>query len=313
MRVTTNMQNQSLMNSMMSNQSALAKLQMQMASGQKVNSASDNPSAVPSIMNADLNLSKINLYESNITYLNGEIEVTESTLGQVTEYIQRLKTLTLEAANATTGTDQLKMLNDEIKQIKEQIVSLANTSYQGSYIFSGNKTGTLPFSINEDESITYNGTSVNEDYQRKYTIADGVNVAINVAGDDVFGYSNLKEAGPPAVYEGKGLLNTVNHLTFLLDSDEPDYDAIRSKLDTLEEAQNKVLAARTELGGAQSRLNMTAEQHETNKISYKTIQANLKEVDITQIVTELSTQQVSLQASLYVGSQVSQISLLDYL
>ena len=184
MRITTNMQNHNILNSMMGNQSSLATLQAQLATGQKVNSASDNPSAIPAIMDANNVLNKIEMYKDNLTYLNGEIEVTETTLGQVTEYIQRLKDLTLESANGTNSPEQLKLINDEIQQIKEQIVSLSNTSYQNSRIFAGNKTGTIPFSINEDRSITYQGTPGTGDYKREYAIADGVTVGINIAGDD---------------------------------------------------------------------------------------------------------------------------------
>ena len=313
MRITSNMQNQNIMNTMMNNQTILANLQNQLASGNKVNSASDKPSAVPAIMDSNTVLKKIVTYEDNITYLNGETEVTESTLGQITDIIQRLKTLNMEAANGTNSTEQLKLINDEIKQLKEQIVSMGNTKYQGSYIFAGNKTGTQPFVINDDGSISYNGTPKDGAYKREYAIADGVTVSINIAGDAAFGYSTLKEAGPPPVYEGEGLLHTVNTLTNLLDADEPDYDAIRSQLDGLDAAQNTILAARTEMGGVQSRLNMTNEQHENSKITYKTIQSNLQEVDVAQVVTELSTQQVALQASLYVGSQIMRISLLDYM
>jgi len=313
MRITTNMQNKNIMSSMLTNQSDMAKLQTQLATRNKVNSASDNPSAVPSIMDANSVLNKIEIYKNNITYLNGEIEVAEGTLGQVTEYIQRLKDLTLNAANATNSPEQLKLLNDEIKQIKEQIVSLANTNYQNSHIFAGNRTGTIPYTINDDGSIVYNGTPSSGDYKREYSIADNVNVSINIAGDIAFGYSNLKTAGPPAEYEGQGLLHTVNALTMLLDADMPDYDAIRSQLDGLDDAQNKILAARTELGGAQSRLTMTEEQHENSKVTYKTIQSNLQEVDVAQLVTELSTKQVALQASLYAGTQIMNISIMDYL
>ncbi len=313
MRITSNMQNQSIMNSMMNNQSILASLQNQLATGNKVNSAADNPSAVPSIMDSNTVLNKIEIYKNNITYLNGETEVTEGTLGQITEYIQRLKDLTLEAANATNSPDQLKLINDEVKQIKEQIVSLGNTQYQGSYIFAGNNTGTQPFVINDDGSISYQGTPSAGDYKREYSIADGVTVSINIAGDKALGYSELQDPGPPAVYTGEGLLHTVNLLTNLLESDTPDYEAIRTQIDGLDTAQNLILSARTEIGGAQSRLNMTNEQHENSKITYKTIQSNLQEVDISQVVTELATQQVALQASLYVGSQVMSISLLDYM
>lgn len=313
MRVTNNMKNHNLVNTMMKNQSTVATLQTQLASGNKVNSASDNPAAIPAIMNANEMLNKINTYTTNITYLNGEIEVSEGTLGQISDLIQRVKTLTIDAANGTNSTEQLKLINDEIKQIKDQLVDLGNTEYQGSRIFAGNKTGTLPYEIKEDGSIQYNGTPFAEDYKREYTIADGVTLSINVCGENVIGYSNLKTAGPPAEYEGVGIMNTINNLTSLLDSDTPNYDAISAQLDELEINQNTVLAARTELGGAQSRLNMTQEQHEDNKITYSSVQENLQGIDIAEVVTELSTQQVALQASLYVGSQIMNISLLDYM
>ena len=63
----------------------------------------------------------------------------------------------------------------------------------------------------------------------------------------------------------------------------------------------------------QSRLNMTSEQHETSKITYESLRANFQDVDVAQVVSELATQEVSLQASMYVSSQIMGISLLDYL
>ena len=312
MRVTNNMKNNSLVNSMMKNQSLTGNLQAQLASGNKLNSASDNPSAIPSVMNANEMLNKISTYTDNITYLNGEIEVAESTLGQITDQIQRVKTLTIEAANGTNSSEQLKLINDELKQIREQLVDLANTKYQNSTIFSGNKTGKLPYVIEEKGAITYNGTPANENYQRAYTIADGVTLSINVCGENVLGYSNLVSEGPPAVFEGQGIMHTINTLTTMLDSANPDQKEISLKLDELETAQKTVLAARTELGGAQTRLNLTQELHEENKITYSAIQENLQSIDIAKVISELSAQEVALQASLYVGSQVMDISLLDY-
>ena len=63
MRITTNMQNQNIMNSMLTNQSDMAKLQTQLASGHKVNSASDKPSSIPAIMDAKTVLDKIEIYK----------------------------------------------------------------------------------------------------------------------------------------------------------------------------------------------------------------------------------------------------------
>ena len=140
-----------------------------------------------------------------------------------------------------------------------------------------------------------------------------MNIVINLPGDKVFGYSHLVNAGPPAEYKGEGIFHTANILTNLLESDVPDYEAIRSQIDSLDAAIEEITAARTEIGGMQSRLNMTSEQHETSKITYESLRANFQDVDVAQVVSELATQEVSLQASMYVSSQIMGISLLDYL
>ena len=313
MRVTSNMQTNNLIKSMTANQAKVANMQVQLASGSKLNYASDNPTAIPTIMDAEKMLNKIDIYENNISFLNGEASVTESTLGQVTEMLQRLSSLTTEAANATNGADQLKLINNEVKQIKEQIVSLANTSYDNQFIFAGNKISTPAYTIKDDGSIVYNGTPDDENYSRNYSVSDGVTLSINFPGDAIFGYSNLVNDGPPPVYEGEGMFQLLNELTTTLNSDTPDYDSIRAKLTPITNEINKVLSARTEIGGVQSRLQMTKEQHENGKITYNSLKSELKDIDIAEVVSNLSAQQVSLQASLYAGSQIMSISLLNYL
>ncbi|MDD3593136.1 MAG: flagellar hook-associated protein FlgL [Candidatus Gastranaerophilales bacterium] len=313
MRVTNNMMNQSTLSSIQYNQSSLLNMQTQMASQKKVNVPSDAPSAIASILNANGALNKIDIYGNNITYLNGEVEVAEGSLSQVSELLQRLKTLTLNAANGTNSEDQLKSINDEVKQIKEQVVALANTNYQDQYIFSGNKIGTPAYEINDDGEIIYNGTSQTGNYKREYEISDNVFVSVNEAGDRIFGYSELQNPGPPLVYTGEGLMNTLNQLTTALDASPADFDVIRSQIDGLDSALSTVLAVRTELGGVQTRLTMTNELHENNKINYSTIQSNLQDVDMIQLISDITKQQTSLQASLSVGSQIMSLSLLDFM
>jgi len=91
------------------------------------------------------------------------------------------------------------------------------------------------------------------------------------------------------------------------------YGDSKNLLQVISEQINNTLAARTEIGGVQSRLQMTNEQHENNKITYSSLKSELKDIDIAQVVSDLSAQQVSLQASLYAGSQIMSISLLQYL
>ncbi len=90
--------------------------------------------------------------------MNGQgwLELTDSTLDDIGSLITRAKELAVYQATETSSAQTRADTAEEVKQIYDQLIQLANTQYNGSYIFAGYKTGTAPFSRDDGYNITYN-------------------------------------------------------------------------------------------------------------------------------------------------------------
>jgi len=221
----------------------------------------------------------------------------------------------LAKANASSGPNELAAINTEIKQILAQVKDLGNTKYGNIYIFGGNVTQDAPFQSPADGQIQYMGTTSDGDYQRKVEVSKGVTVDLNVSGDALFGqyYQDPNSTTTPPTMIGNGLLNTLSTLSAALSADPPDYKNIRSKSDDLDNDLSTLLDAQAKLGGTQSRLNLTKSKIGDDQVTYTKNKSGVEDIDMAKSISDMSFQQSALQASLAVGAQVLQTSLLQYL
>ena len=319
-RVTNNSLSHSVIDSLMRNKSTLALLQEQISSGTKVSKPSDDALAAIGILSINTNIGKSENYLANIDTVEPELTVSENSVKSTIDYITRAKELIVSAANGVNGVDQISAINNEIKQILEGVTGVANTQYNGKYIFAGTNTGTVPFDLDEanNNQIIYNGTPETENYERKAEIADNVTVAMNLPGDSVFGTYEQISAGPPAVMGGKdGIIKTLSELKKMMNdmvtAGSVDHDSLRGKLGNLDKDLNTVLEAQTKIGGIASRVTMTKNKLEDDQISLASYKSKLGDIDLAKSISDLNFQQNSLEASLKVGAQVIQRSLLDYI
>ena len=99
------------------------------------------------------------------------------------EHLQRVRELTLEANNATMGNGDRHVIATELRQHREALLTLANTSdVDGRHLFGGYREATTPFTTNASGAVVYNG----DQGQRTLQVSDSRFVAINDSGADVF-------------------------------------------------------------------------------------------------------------------------------
>lgn len=111
---------------------------------------------------------------------------SDSALSEVKTQIETIQANLLEALNDTVNSDDKVIMSNEINDIKASLLSLANTSADGKYIFAGTEYDTAPFV--EDEvtgEVTYVGN--NEDL--KVNVDKGKYVTQGASGIDVFYYT----------------------------------------------------------------------------------------------------------------------------
>jgi len=294
------------------NRGKLNELQQQVATGKKIDSPSDDATAAIAIMSSNTSLNKIDIYGKNVDSAISELDITDQQLSSITELIQRARTLATQAANATNGTDELKSINEEIKQLTDSLKAAGNTKFGSKYIFGGTNTDKEPFTTSTGDEINYVGTLSTENYRRKVEISDNVTVDINVAGDDIFGYYRA-DADSPTGYSGEGLFNTLKTLSNELTANPPNYENIREKIGDLDNDLETVSNVRARLGGVSNRLEMTKTRLDDNKINFTKYKSGLEDVDMSKAIADLQFQETALQVSLQVGSKLIQPSLLNYM
>ena len=159
--------------------STLSTLQSQASTGKKLTKPSDSPVDIGQSLHLRASLNRNTQLAANISDAEGWLGTTDSTLGSVVTQLQQVHTLVLQAVNGSNDQNAKDALANQIDQIRQQLIGLANTQYNNRLLFGGTAAGNAAY----DSSGNYVGTSAA--VQR--TVAPGVQVQVNVNGDSVFG------------------------------------------------------------------------------------------------------------------------------
>lgn len=183
MRVSTNQTQQVAVNAMLEQQAKLSKVQEQVATGRRITKPSDDPVAAAKIVNLNDVLHKTEQFNSNITIARSRLNLEEGALSHTSNIYHRIRELALEANNATQTNETRSYIADEVSQLLDELLSLANsTDSTGEYLFSGNKGKFKPFARNDSGGFDYFG----DDSQRMVKIGPKRRIAINDSGNAIF-------------------------------------------------------------------------------------------------------------------------------
>jgi len=167
MRITNNMLVQDLLWNSNRNLASLSDKQNQMSSGKRVTRPSDDPVGITQILKYKSDIDAANQYSENVTSALGWMEVTESAMDDIKEILQRIREITVQAANGTNTAEDTQKVRTEVEQMKDEILSLGNSTIAGRYIFSGLETDKPLF--NEDG--TYNIDMTTERMKSKNVVS----------------------------------------------------------------------------------------------------------------------------------------------
>lgn len=170
-------------NSILDQQVKLSKTQNQLASGKRILTPSDDPVATSQLMQLRQTENTVTQFQANATAAVNRLNTEEGVLDSVTNLLQRVRELAIQAANATQTNDTRRFIASEVRQRLEELVGLANTKDgNGEYLFAGSKGFTEPFVPNAAGGYDYFG----DDSQRLLQIGAGRQVADGNPGSEVF-------------------------------------------------------------------------------------------------------------------------------
>jgi flagellar hook-associated protein 3 FlgL len=261
------------------------QLTSEVSSGVRVNALSDDPLAAGENVLLLNQIQRDDSFSQTSSLVQGQLQVADSALGGVVSQLSQAITLATAANNGTLNSSDLKSISNQLAGIRDEVVALANTSYQGQYIFGGSQTGVTPFSISSTTpaTATYNGDRTVNTLETP----NGQRIQLNVPGDQIF--------------TATGVNNVLGVLNALVADFASGTAASTSVADatSLSTAMNFVSQQRVVLDNSLTRLTAATDAANSEKTQLTVAQTNLMQADVAKIATQLSlaeTQQTALES-----------------
>lgn len=188
MRITNSMMVNTLMTNLTRNMNRMSEYQDQLATGKRVIRASDDPVGTSKILKYKSDIAALEQYEKNTGDSLAWLEVTESSISDTGDVLQRMRELAVQGANGTNSAEETQKIAMEIKQIKEHLINNGNFSYAGRYAFSGYQTDKPLFNPDGTYQIDITQVDIDNKPQLQYQVSIGQDMDVTTNGLDVFGY-----------------------------------------------------------------------------------------------------------------------------
>ncbi len=280
----------------------MEKYQYQLATGKKISVPSDDPVAAARAIKLRTDVAEVLQYKRNTDDARSWMEITEDTIANLGDVLQRARELAVDASNGTKNPDDLQKIKEEIIQLREQVIHLANTAYAGRYIFSG-------FSTNKPllrEDGTYNIDVSDTVEQLNFEIGIGDSIKVNVTGGDLF--SNEKDA---VEGETPALIKVFDDYIAALDSG--DGTKVASIIAEVDNTFNNVLRVRADIGARMNRLELTLNRLENDIINFTKLMSLNEDIDEAEVIINLKNEENVYRASLASGARIIMPTLMDFL
>lgn len=296
MRVDPNMSN--FVNAGISNTSqALNTAVQQLSSGLSVSAPSDNPYAAAANALSLASSSNVDRYTKNADTVLNQVQVADSTLSSVVGQLTHAISLGTEGADSSMNATDRTAVVTQLQGVLQQVVSLANTKYNGNNLFAGTSTTASAFVADAASSTgyTYQGDSgVNQS-----AIGDRLSVATNVPGNQIFTSGN-----------GNALASLAQLITAVRAGDA---SGAATAISGINAALSQVSQQRAVYAGTATQINAQESYLSQESITLTSQQQSLTGVDTTTAIQNLTQAQTAHTALLAAAAKLLPTSLLNYL
>ncbi|HTB93553.1 MAG TPA: flagellar hook-associated protein FlgL [Candidatus Sulfotelmatobacter sp.] len=267
----------------------------ELASGRSVNQLSDNPVAAAALVQNHDQAGADGQFLQNLSTLQSKYQVADSTLGDVVSALTRALSLGTEGANGTLNSADRQAIAGEVQGLLNQTVSLANASYQGTFLFAGTKVSTQPFTLDPTTNVvTYNGNSATTSVE----LSNGDSISANLPGNQLFQNASGSVTG--------ALQDLYNALTTGTN--------IPASVTEVQNALNQVNQQRVFYGNNLNQISLSESFLNQDQLNLSQQENSLVGADLATVATNFAQAQVANQATLNATAKVLGLpTLLDFL
>lgn len=323
MRVTNRYIANNMISNLQNNLARLAGTQEQISTSKRVNRPSDDPNVMSQLMGIKGSLMYNEQYDRNLDDGLAYLDMNDAVMGSVGDALTKAYELTVQGANDTYNAEDRTAIAEQIDKMIDQMVDLGNASVGNKYIFAGTDNADPPFKRVGDV-ITFSGAIdqvVREVSAHTEYPINSLGVTTTPATPGVFGSAVGTAPGPYTVYDStapaadlanmQGVFRVMFDLRDRLNANNTA--GLESSIDELQNTKDTVLQKRVAVGARYSHFESLKKQLLNQNINLSSSLSNIEDADMSKLSIEAAQQQLSYQASLAIGANMMQTSLLDFL
>lgn len=302
-----------------SNQASLFKIQNQLSTGRRILTPADDPIGASQALVVDQSKSMNSQFMANQGNVKTQLGQVDTNLNSVTNELQSILERAVQAGNGTLGAAERNMIGTELQSRLDNLVSLANEQDgTGHYLYSGFQTQVKPFSVTgnvgtgvppafdlTNQHVSYAG----DNGLRQLQVSSSVTMSMNVPGSDVF--MQVRDAAGNVT--NRSVFDSVKNLINNLQQASFNTPAFSNSLAELHSALDNVSQVRADVGARLNALDGLDSSSQDLKLQYDSRLSELQDVDYAKAISDLSRQQLQLEAAQKSFAQTSQLSLFSVL
>jgi len=298
MRISTSQLYQQSVDAMLQKQHELSETELQVASGKRILTPSDDPSASVRILDLKESEQRLGQFQRNADTATARLQQEEAAIDSIQDLLQRVRELAVQGNSDTYGAVDRTAIASEVRALMNNFLQLGNTrDANGEYIFAGFKSGQPPFDT-VGGTLNYRG----DDGQRLVQIGESREVAM---GDSGRVFTDFAAAGG-------GVTNVWSVMDSLADNLEANSDD-PNVLTDIDTAMGRLLNVRGNIGARMNAIDDQKTANEAFELAIADVKSTLEDVDYAEAISRFNQQLAALQASQQAFIRVQDLNLFNYL
>jgi flagellar hook-associated protein 3 FlgL len=271
------------------------KLNQEISSGRSLLTPSDDPAGASEVLQLRGAIAANGQFKDNTARAKTFLSFADSALNSVVNLLTQAKEKAIAGATGTQTAQTRAVLATEVQNIRDQIVSLANSSVEGIPVFAGQRVMSPPFVLDPAAlgGVRYDG----DDGVNQIDIAANDRIDLNTPGSRIF-------TGPGA--------NVFTGLRTIIDGlNTNDPTLINAGLSDLANGFDQVRNARQDIGARMALVDRNQTRLNDERLQLTTSVSALEDTNLAEAISSLVQNQTAENATLSIGARLSRRSLFD--
>ncbi|HEX4773204.1 MAG TPA: flagellin [Bryobacteraceae bacterium] len=293
--------NQLFVNNVDALQTALNKVESELSSGLAVTSASDAPDQVSAILQLHANIQQNQQIQKNLTSVQSQVQTADQNLSTASTIMDQVATLASQGLGLDSTAQTRQQLATQVTSLLQQMVSISNTSVDGSYIFGGDSDQNPSYQFDPTTSMLTRLQIATA--TRQVQDASGGTFAIGLSANQIF---DSRDALDNPI-SGQNVFDALQSVITALNTN--DTPGLQASVNIVQSATSYLSQQQSFYGNVETKVSTALTNTSNLNVSYQKDLSNRQDADATSAIIEMQQYSTTLQAAIAAQAKMPQTNL----